>query len=348
VALLFKTKLYSDLNKFCELITRNGKTGLIDMEIEQIQELSKKIQCNISKVIIGKSEIIELLIASMIAGGHVLLEDVPGTGKTMLAKSLAKSVGVDFKRVQFTPDLLPSDLTGINYYNQKQGDFIFRKGPIFTNILLADEINRATPRTQSSLLECMEEKQITIDGVTYVLEEPYIVIATQNPVETQGTFPLPEAQLDRFLIKASIGYPMPSEECEILDIFKSISPFEELASVCTFEEIRDAIASCRKVFVSADIKKYIIAIVEKTRTYESVELGVSPRGSLAMMKICQSFAAIHGREFVTPDDVKYLAPYVFGHRIIMKDDYRMSRDSAVTVISGIISSVEVPTENWEP
>jgi MoxR-like ATPase len=317
------------------------------MEIEQIKELSSRIQNNVSKVIIGKNEIIDLLIASMIAGGHVLLEDVPGTGKTMLAKSLAKSVGVNFKRVQFTPDLLPSDLTGINYYNQKQGDFIFRKGPIFTNILLADEINRATPRTQSSLLECMEEKQVTIDGVTYILEEPYFVVATQNPVETQGTYPLPEAQLDRFLIKASIGYPTSSEACGILDLFKNATPFEQLTGVCTYEEMRDATGSSQKVYVSTDIKKYIITIVEKTRTYESVELGVSPRGSIAMMRACKSFAAIHGREFVTPEDVKYLAPYVFGHRIIMKDDYRMGRGSSSSVISNIINSVEVPTENWE-
>lgn len=317
------------------------------MEIGQIKELSRKIQENVSKVIVGKKEIIDLLIASMIAGGHVLLEDVPGTGKTMLAKSLAKSVGVDFKRVQFTPDLLPSDLTGINYYNQKQGDFIFRNGPIFTNILLADEINRATPRTQSSLLECMEEKQITIDGITYRLEEPYFVVATQNPVETQGTFPLPEAQLDRFLIKVSIGYPTSSEACRILDLFNIANPFEKLTGVCTYEEIRDAMGSYQKVYVSPDIKKYIITIVEKTRTYESVELGVSPRGSIAMMKICKSFAAINGREFVTPEDVKYLASYVLSHRIIMKDDYRMGRNGTLSVISNIIGSVEVPTENWE-
>lgn len=317
------------------------------MEIKQIREVSQKIRDNISKVIIGKNETIELLIASMIAGGHVLLEDVPGTGKTMLAKSMAKSMGVDFKRVQFTPDLLPSDLTGINYYNQKQGDFVFRKGPIFTNILLADEINRATPRTQSSLLECMEERQITIDGVAYRLEEPYLVIATQNPIETQGTFPLPEAQLDRFLIKTSIGYPTVFEACEILDLTKNESPYEKITDVCTLEEIQDAIRSCQKVFVSADIRKYIIELVEKTRTDDLVELGISTRGSIAMVKVSKSFAAIHGREFVTPEDVKFLAPYVFSHRIIMKDAYRMGRNDARSLIERILDSVEVPTEKWE-
>lgn len=317
------------------------------MEIKQIKELSEKIQNNVSRVIIGKRNTIDLVIASMMAGGHVLLEDVPGTGKTMLAKSLAKSMGVDFKRVQFTPDLLPSDLTGINYYNQKQGDFIFRKGPIFTNILLADEINRATPRTQSSLLECMEEKQITIDGTAYRLEEPYLVIATQNPVETQGTFPLPEAQLDRFLIRTSIGYPTTSEACDILDHSKDAGPYEMINVVCTREEIRDAISSCQRVFVSPVIKKYIIALVEKTRTLESVELGVSPRGSIAMMKMCKAFAAINGREFVLPEDVKYLAPYVFGHRIIMKDDYSIGRNDAQSVIAAVVAGVEMPTEKWE-
>lgn len=316
------------------------------MQIAQIRELSEKIKNNVAKVIVGKSDITQLMITAMIAGGHVLLEDVPGTGKTVLSKTLAKSIGVEFKRVQFTPDLLPSDLTGINYFNQKEGDFIFRKGPIFTNFLLADEINRATPRTQSSLLECMEEKQVTIDGVTHVLERPYFVVATQNPVETQGTFPLPEAQLDRFLIKASVGYPSADDAGGILDRFKNANPFETLETVCSADEIRDAITSYQQVFVSEDIQKYIVAIVEKTRSFESVELGVSPRGSIAMMKACQAFAAINGREFVTPEDVKYLAPYVFGHRIIMKDDYRIGRETAVNVIDAIVSSVEAPTEDW--
>lgn len=317
------------------------------MEIATIKALGDRISENISKVIIGKSEVIDLVLTTLLAGGHLLLEDVPGTGKTVLAKSLARSLGVDFKRVQFTPDLLPSDLTGINYYNQKLSDFTFRKGPVFTSVLLADEINRATPRTQSSLLECMEEKQLTVDGTTYKLAEPYFVIATQNPIETQGTFPLPEAQLDRFLIKTSIGYPLTEEATAILKRFISSNPFETLESVCTHSELVEAMESVKGVFISNELIDYIITLVEKTRNAEATAVGVSPRGSLAMLRAAQAYAAIKGRAFVVPEDIKKLAFFVFGHRIIMRDDYRIGRATGENVITDILNEVPVPTEKWD-
>jgi MoxR-like ATPase len=316
------------------------------MQIKDIQALSSSIKANVEKVIIGKSDIIDLILTSVIAGGHVLLEDVPGTGKTVLAKSLAKSLGVDFKRIQFTPDLLPSDLTGINYYNQKLGEFTFRQGPIFTNILLADEINRATPRTQSSLLESMEEKQITIDGETRILERPFFVIATQNPVETQGTFPLPEAQLDRFFIQINMGYPSIEEGKAILKRFILNNPLEEIASVCSKEDLLEAGKVCKNVFVHESIQQYILEIIEQTRNNEAITLGVSPRGSLAMLKAAQVYAAIQGRNFVTPDDIKALTIPVFGHRIILRGGMHSRSASTHTVLNTILEKVLVPTENW--
>lgn len=317
------------------------------MEISEIQALGRRIRENIAKVIIGKEGVIDLVVTALLGGGHVLLEDVPGTGKTVLAKSLARSVGVDFKRVQFTPDLLPSDLTGINYYNQKQGDFTFRRGPVFTGILLADEINRATPRTQSSLLECMEERQVTVDGTTYPLAEPYFVIATQNPVETQGTFPLPEAQLDRFLIKTSVGYPGTDQAAGLLRRFIDASPLETLRPVCTREEILDARTGIRAVHVSDDIMRYIVAIVEKTRVHHSVRMGVSPRGSLALLRASQVYAALRGKAFVSPDIVKSLAVPVLGHRLILREDYRTDRPAPADVIGAILGEIPAPAEDWE-
>jgi len=317
------------------------------MEFADIKVLSDKIRENIAKVIVGKDNITALVLSAFFAGGHVLLDDVPGTGKTMLAKSLSKSIGVDFKRVQFTPDLLPSDLTGINYFNQKQGEFIFRRGPAFTNILLADEINRATPRTQSSMLECMEEKQITVDGTTYILAEPFFVIATQNPVETQGTFPLPEAQLDRFLLKTSLGYPGTAEAVDILHRFIAQNPLEGLMPVCTCGEVLSAKKSIQNIYVNDELIKYIIEIVEKTRTYESVTMGVSTRGSLSMLRCAQAYAAINGRSFVTPEDIKRLAPYIFSHRILLSDDFRSGRNHAEDVINAVVDEITVPTEEWD-
>jgi MoxR-like ATPase len=316
------------------------------LELEEIKLLAEKLKENVNKVIIGKSEVIDVMLTALLSGGHILLEDVPGTGKTVMAKALAKSIGGSFKRVQFTPDLLPSDLTGINYYNQKLGEFIFRSGPIFTNIMLGDEINRATPRTQSSLLESMEEKQVTIDGVTHIIDKPFLVIATQNPVETQGTFPLPEAQLDRFLVKLSMGYPCLEEGKQILQRFIRNNPMEDLQVVCSKTELIEAAKGISKVFVSEDIQEYILKIVEGTLKHESIVLGVSPRGSLALLKACQAYAAINGRTFVSPEDVKKLSIYVFSHRIIIKDNLRFMGISNSSIIEELLRSIEVPTEKW--
>lgn len=315
------------------------------MEISEIKIIADKIKENVSKVIVGKKEVIDVIITSLIAGGHVLLEDVPGTGKTMLAKALSKSVGTTFKRVQFTPDLLPSDLTGINYYNQKLGEFTFRMGPIFTNILLADEINRATPRTQSSLLECMEERQVTIDVKTYKLSEPFFVIATQNPIENQGTFPLPEAQLDRFFVKVNMGYPTMEEGKKIFQRFMMNDPLEELSSVCEAKELVDARKTFTKVYVSDDIQDYMLKIINRTLEHESIILGVSPRGSLALLKACQVYAAIKGRSYVCPDDVKVMALYVLPHRLILMDSARVRGVSSSQIIKDILNEIIVPAEN---
>lgn len=317
------------------------------MDIQQLQELTSKIRGNVEKVIVGKGTIIEQILAAMLAGGHVLLEDVPGTGKTMMAKALAKSIGTDFKRIQFTPDLLPSDLIGINYYNQKEGEFVFRQGALFTNILLADEINRATPRTQSSLLESMEEKQITVDGTTYPLEKPFFVIATQNPVETQGTFPLPEAQLDRFIMQLSMGYTEKEDTLEILRRFVAGAPVEEIHSVCTREELLEMQESIKTVYIHPDVAAYSVDIVDKTRQRDDVALGVSPRGNLAYLRAAQALAAIRGKDYVSPDEIKELAMPVLGHRIILRSGMRNRSTQIENIINEILNTVEVPTENWK-
>lgn len=316
-----------------------------NMTFTEIKAIGDKIKNNISKVIVGKEDVIDLVIVSLFCSGHILLEDVPGTGKTVLAKSLAKSIECDFKRIQFTPDLLPSDLTGINFYNQKEGEFIFRAGPIFTNIVLADEINRATPRTQSSMLECMEERQVTIDGETKSLKKPFFVIATQNPVENQGTFPLPEAQLDRFFMRLKIGYPTLDEGKRILDRFQNGDTAKSLSSVASADEISNIQNSIHNVNVSDAVKHYIINIIEATRTHENIALGVSPRGSLALMKAAQAYAIICGRDFVTPDDVKSVAIPVMAHRIISRGYLSLSAaNQSDALISEILSKVPVPLE----
>lgn len=315
------------------------------MRLEEVKLLGNRIKDNILKVIIGKGDIIDLVLVSLFCSGHVLLEDVPGVGKTMLAKCLATSAGCDFKRIQFTPDLLPSDLTGLNFYNQKLGEFIFRPGPVFTNIILADEINRATPRTQASLLECMEERQVTIDGDTKKLSDPFFVIATQNPVETQGTFPLPEAQLDRFFMRIKMGYPESGEGKRILDRFRNSNPLNGLLPVTCAAEITDARESVTSVHISDVVIDYIIEIIEMTRNHEKVSLGVSPRGSLALMKAAQALAIFKNRSFVTPDDVKQAAVPVLAHRLILKG-YAISGGtaSAESVILDILKKTRTPVE----
>ena len=314
---------------------------------EQIKTLSEKIRDNISKVIVGKQEVINLVLVSLFCSGHVLLEDVPGVGKTMLAKCLAKSIDCDFKRIQFTPDLLPSDLTGINYFNQKAGEFVFKPGPVFSNIVLADEINRATPRTQASLLECMEEKQVTIDRETKKLPAPFFVIATQNPVETQGTFPLPEAQLDRFFMRLRIGYPNTNEGREILERFQILNPYGSIGSVATADEIVEAQDSFSCVKVSSALKDYIIDITEATRKHDRISLGASPRASLALMRASQALAIIRGRDFVIPDDVKHVCAPVLAHRLILKGHAISGGTSAAeAVIEDVLKKVRVPVEEF--
>ena len=313
------------------------------MEYAQIATLAQKLNENISKVIVGKSREIELILTALLAGGHVLLEDVPGTGKTTMAKSLAKSLSCDFSRVQFTPDLLPADITGMRIYNQKTGEFTFIKGPAFTNILLSDEINRATPRTQSALLECMEERQITEGGTTYRLEDPFLVIATQNPVETQGTFPLPEAQLDRFLIRLSLGYPDKDEAVVLMQRFIHRKPLAEIEAVADAQQVKEAIALCTQCSVSEDVMRYMAALCEAARNPDAVRLGPSPRALLALMRCCQALAAIRGRDFVIPDDVKELAVPVLAHRIVMRGiSYQITSESFV---QDLLKQVPVPTEN---
>jgi MoxR-like ATPase len=304
--------------------------------------LCQEIMVNISRVIVGKQQTIELLLTALLADGHVLLEDIPGLGKTLIAKCLARSIGGSFKRVQFTPDLLPADITGFNIYNQQTGQFSFQPGPVMTHILLADEINRTIPRTQSSLLESMEERQVTVDGQTYCLPRPFFVMATQNPIELEGTFPLPEAQLDRFLLRISLGYPDREEEIIILERFQKEDPLLQLAPVASPEQILALQQSRKNIRISHPVREYITDIVRVTRSNPSLRLGASPRGSLGLMRAGQALAAVRGRDYVLPDDIKALTVPVLAHRLILTEEERLRGETPAHFLQQILSQVPVP------
>ncbi len=316
-------------------------------DLSRVQSTARALQDNIARVIVGKAQTVELLLVALLTQGHVLIEDVPGLGKTMLAKSLARSLGCSFQRLQFTPDLLPSDITGVSVFNQKTGEFEFRPGPIMAQIVLADEINRAGPRTQSALLEAMEERQVTVDGVTRPLPRPFLVLATQNPIELEGTFPLPEAQVDRFLMRVAIGYPDPGEEREILRRFRDADPLSELTPVASGDEVLALSAAARGVHVSEAIETYILALTRATREEAALALGASPRGSLALYHTAQALAALRGRAFVLPDDVQALAGPVLEHRLIPSSQSRLRGRALADILKDVVAKVPVPVEeSW--
>lgn len=309
--------------------------------MDRLVKFKEDVVGNVSKVIVGKEKEIELLVVSFLSGGHVLLEDIPGMGKTMMIRAFSKTLDLPFKRIQFTPDLLPSDITGINFYNQKTGDFQFREGPLFSNIVLTDEINRATPRTQSSLLEAMEEKQITADGLTRELHLPFMVLATQNPVESFGTFPLPEAQLDRFFMRIKLGYPSKEEEKTI--IMKNVgNPLDDIEAIIKHEELLELMEEVKNIEIKNEVMDYLVNIIDETRNKKDIELGISPRGSIALYKATRAYAAINGRGYIIPEDIKSMAPYVLNHRIIARGIEGI--EDSIQFIREIISRVQVPLE----
>ena len=314
------------------------------LKVDQVQGMAVRLRESVQRVIVGKDRAIDLAIISLLCRGHVLVEDVPGIGKTTMAKALAQSLGCTFKRIQFTPDLMPSDVLGVNFYNQKLGDFEYRPGPIFSQILLADEINRATPRTQSALLEAMQERQATVDGETRPLPKPFLVMATQNPIEMEGTFPLPEAQLDRFMVRIDLGYPTPEEESDILLRFEADTTFQDLEPATTAEELGDFQHAVTRVRVDETVRTYVVAIAQSSRENSGLVLGASPRAALALYKTSQAKAAIEGRDFVTPDDVKGMAPYVLPHRLVLTSNSRLRGRSADQIVREVLNSIPVPIE----
>ena len=323
------------------------ETETASKPVQKAFDASEKIshlQRAVERVIKGKTETVKLALVALLARGHLLIEDVPGIGKTTLAKAIARSLGCSFKRIQFTPDVMPSDITGINFYNQKQGEFEFRPGPIIANIVLADEINRATPRTQSALLEAMEERQITVEGATTILPRPFLVMATQNPIELEGTFPLPEAQLDRFFIRIGLGYPNEEDEDAILLRFEDESPLDTLEPVLTGDELVRLGRLVSRIFCEPAVRRYVVQIVQATRKHPAYQLGASPRGSLGLFRGARALAAIRGREYVLPDDVKFLAPFVLTHRAILSSQSRLRGRDAGDVLREILETVAVPVE----
>ena len=310
--------------------------------ISQVAQVAAQVKSNIGQVLVGKDDVVELILAAVLSGGHVLIEDVPGIGKTTLARALANSLDCVFKRIQCTPDLLPSDITGIHYYNQQSGAFEFRPGPIIAQVVLADEINRATPRTQSALLEAMGEGQVTVDETTVLLPAPFLVMATQNPIELEGTFPLPEAQLDRFLLRLDMGYPSESEEEEMLLRFQGSNPLAELRPVTGAQQVAEFQGWVQQVYIDPVLRTYIVRLVQATREHQDIELGASPRATLGLYRCSQALSAMRGREYVTPDEIKLLAPYALAHRVILKSQARLRERTSRTVIHEILEQVEVP------
>ncbi len=313
-----------------------------DSNIEVVRSLSERVIDNVERVIVGKRREVQMTLIALLCEGHLLIEDVPGVGKTMLARSIAKSVGCSFRRIQFTPDMLPSDVTGVSMFNQKTREFEFRPGPVMAQIVLADEINRATPKTQSALLEAMEERQMTVDGVTYPMERPFLVLATQNPIEYEGTFPLPEAQIDRFMMRVSLGYPSQADEMRILELQREHHPVEDIGQVVTAAELVAAQEAVKKVYVDDLIKEYIVDLATSSRRHPDVYLGASPRGSLALFKTARAYAALEGRMYVIPDDVKVLLVTTFAHRLIISPSARLKSVEARAVVEQIAASVPVP------